>query len=321
MGSSPIALITDVDWEGSSLEREIIEARGFQVVVAPDSSEKTLSSLAADAAVILVCFASLTAAAIEAASHAHGILRYGGGTNNIDLDAAARMNIPVFNVPDFCVEEVADHALMLMLALNRSLEKQVAVVRSGGWAMPAELPPRISTQTLGLVGMGRTGQAFARRAAPLGMEVLYTMSSRELPQDIVATRVDNILELASLVDVLSIHLPLTPSTADIIDSAVLRAMKPSAMLLNVARGGLVNTDDLVLALRTEEIAHAGLDVTNPEPLPADHPLRSLPQCIVTPHFAYRSQEAIDEVRRRVSNAALALLEGGSPAEDDVTRVG
>jgi D-3-phosphoglycerate dehydrogenase len=319
--SSPIALITDVDWEGSSLERDIIESQGFQVVLAPDSSEETLVALAADASVILVCFASLTRAVIEAAVQAHGIFRYGGGTNNIDLATAERMNIPVFNVPDFCVEEVADHALLLMLALNRNFEKQVATVRSGGWAMPAELPARLSTQSVGLVGMGRTGQAFARRVRALGMDVLYTMSSRELPDDIAATRVEDILSLASMVDVLSIHLPLTSRTDAIINSTVLGAMKPSAMLLNVARGGLVNTDDLVEALQSGAIAHAGLDVTDPEPLPPHHPLRSLPQCIVTPHFAYSSKEAIDEVRQRVARAALTLLQGDSPSADDVTRVG
>jgi D-3-phosphoglycerate dehydrogenase len=318
--SSPIALITDVDWEGSTLERDIIEAQGFRVVRAPDSSEGTLVSLAADASVILVCFASLTSAVIEAAVSAQGIIRYGGGTNNIDRAAAARLNIPVFNVPDFCIEEVADHALMLMLALNRNLDQQIATVRSGGWAMPGELPARLSTQTVGLLGMGRTGQAFARRVQALGMEVFYTMSSRELPKDIAATRVDDILSLASRVDVLSIHLPLTSRTEGIIDSTVLGAMKPSAMLLNVARGGLVNTDDLVEALRSGGIAHAGLDVTDPEPLPPDHPLRSLPQCLVTPHFAYRSREAIEEARQRVARAALALLQGKSPSRDDVTRV-
>lgn len=321
MRSSPIALITDVDWEGSTLERDIIESQGFRVVLAPDSSEKTLSALAADASVILVCFASLTSTVIDAAVAAQGIIRFGGGTNNIDLAAATRRNIPVFNVPDFCVEEVANHALMMMLALNRNLDKQVATVRSGGWAMPGELPVRLSTQSVGLIGMGRTGQAFARRVQALGMEVFYTMSSRELPQDIAATRVDDILSLASMVDVLSIHLPLTSRTADIIDSQVLAAMKPSAMLLNVARGGLVKTDDLVEALRSGAIAHAGLDVTNPEPLPPHHPLRSLPQCLVTPHFAYRSREAIDEVRQRVARAALALLQGKSPSKDDVTGVG
>lgn len=261
MQSSPIALITDVDWEGATLERDIIEAQGFRVVLAPDSSEDTLVSLAADASVVLVCFASLTSAVIEAAVSARGIIRFGGGTNNIDRAAAARLNIPVFNVPDFCIEEVADHALMLMLALNRNLDQQIATVRSGGWAMPGELPARLSTQTVGLLGMGRTGQAFARRVQALGMEVFYTMSSRELPKDIAATRVDDILSLASRVDVLSIHLPLTSRTEGIIGSTVLGAMKPSALLLNVARGGLVNTNDLVEALRSGGIAHAGLDVT------------------------------------------------------------
>lgn len=318
--NKPIALVTDIDWVGLDIEQAILETAGYEVVLTPDSSEDTMAGLVSDAAVILVCFASLPASVIARATQAKAILRYGGGVNNIDLGQASEQNIAVYNVPDFCVEEVADHALLLLLALHRGLEQQVESVRAGGWAMPHELPRRLGTQTLGLVGMGRTGQALAKRAGAMGMTVNYTMSERELPAEISAQKMDTLEELSSSSDVISLHVPLTPETRGLIDSEVLGYMKSTAVLINVARGGLVNTDDLVSALTSGTIRGAGLDVTDPEPLPDAHPLRSLPQCLVTPHFAYRSQEAIAEVRERIARAALAILQNKAPHPSDVSRV-
>jgi D-3-phosphoglycerate dehydrogenase len=317
----PIALVTDIDWEGLALEKDILESAGFEVVLAEDPSESTLTRLAADASVILVCFATLPASVITAASNTTAILRYGGGVNNIDLAATRASDIRVYNVPDFCVEEVADHALMLILALSRGLERQINTTRDGGWAMPGELPRRLSTQTLGLVGMGRTGVALARRAHALGMAILFTMSSRDIPPDIPATRVSDLETLAAQVDVLSLHVPMTPEYEGIIDARILQKMKPTATLINVARGGLVATDDLVEALEQGWIAQAGLDVTQPEPLPESHPLRGLASCVITPHFAYRSEESILEVRARVARAARDILTGHTPDPGDVSLVG
>ena len=317
---SPIALVTDIDWDGLEIETGILEAAGYEVVLAPDPSPATMARLAPSADVILVCFATLPSAVIEVAQKARAILRYGGGIDNIDHARAALQNIPVYNVPDFCIEEVADHALMLILAITRGLEDQLRTTRSGGWAMPGVLPPRLSTKTLGLVGMGRTGQALARRAEALGMRVLYTMSSRPLPSDIRATQVADLATLAKEADVLSVHVPMTAETAGLINRDVLAMMKPDAIVINVARGGLVVTDDLVSALHDRVIAGAGIDVTDPEPLPEDHPLRTLPQCLVTPHFAYRSSAAITEVRERVARAARDILSGRTPDTDDVSLV-
>lgn len=315
-----VALITDVDWDGLSIEEKALVPVGCEILLAPNSSEEKLRELAPQADVIMVCFASLPASVIAEASMARAILRWGGGTNNIDLEAARAHGIPVYNVPDFCVEEVADHALLMILALSRGLERQIATTRSGGWSLPGELPRRLSTQTLGLVGMGRTGQALARRAQALGMSVRYTMSERDLPTDIRATRVADLATLASEVDILSLHLPLTEDTSQIVDASILRGMRPHATLINVARGGLVHTGDLLEALESGTISSAGLDVTDPEPLPPDHPLRFLPHCLVTPHFAYRSREAITEVRERVAHAARDIVQGLPPNPQDVSAV-
>jgi D-3-phosphoglycerate dehydrogenase len=309
---APIILVTDVDWDGLDIELEHLADLGYEIVLAPDASEETLVALAPRARVILVCFATLTESAVRAATNAGAIFRYGVGVDNIATGVARERGIPVYNVPDYCIDEVADHALLMMVAMFRQLPAQLETVRAGGWSMPAHYPTRIQGLTLGLVGMGRTAQALARRASALGMTIVYTQSQRALPSDIHATRIDDREQFLARSDVVSLHVPLTPENASMVDGKFLAGMKRSALLLNVSRGGLVDSDALASALREGVIAGACLDVTTPEPLPANHPLRSLPQCLITPHFAYRSREALTELRTRISQGASAHLRGGDP---------
>jgi D-3-phosphoglycerate dehydrogenase len=309
---APIILVTDVDWDGLDIELEHLSDLGYEIVLAPDASEKTLVALAPRARVILVCFATLPESAVRAATNAEAIFRYGVGVDNIAVGVARELGIPVYNVPDYCIDEVADHALLMMVAMFRQLPAQLETMRTGGWSMPDHYPTRIKGLTLGLVGMGRTAQALARRAQALGMNIVYMQSQRALPSDIEATRIDDREEFLASSDVVSLHVPLTPETASMVDRTFLARMKRSALLLNVSRGGLVDSDALASALAKGVIAGACLDVTTPEPLPANHPLRSLPQCLITPHFAYRSREALTELRTRISQGASAHLRGGDP---------
>jgi len=309
---APIILVTDVDWDGLDIELEHLSDVGYEIVLAPDASEETLVALAPRARVILVCFATLPESAVRAATNAEAIFRYGVGVDNIAVGGARELGIPVYNVPDYCIDEVADHALLMMVATFRQLPAQLETMRTGGWSMPDHYPTRIKGLTLGLVGMGRTAQALARRAQALGMNIVYMQSQRALPSDIEATRIDDREEFLASSDVVSLHVPLTPETASLVDGTFLAGMKRSALLLNVSRGGLVDSDALASALREGVIAGACLDVTTPEPLPANHPLRSLPQCLITPHFAYRSREALTELRTRISQGASAHLRGGDP---------
>jgi D-3-phosphoglycerate dehydrogenase / 2-oxoglutarate reductase len=309
---APIILVTDVDWDGLDIEIEHLSDVGYEIVLAPDASEKTLVALAPRARVILVCFATLPESAVRAATNAEAIFRYGVGVDNIAVGVARELGIPVYNVPDYCIDEVADHALLMMVAMFRQLPAQLETMRTGGWSMPDHYPTRIKGLTLGLVGMGRTAQALARRAQALGMNIVYMQSQRALPSDIEATRIDDREEFLASSDVVSLHVPLTPETVSLVDGTFLAGMKRSALLLNVSRGGLVDSDALASALAKGVIAGASLDVTTPEPLPANHPLRSLPQCLITPHFAYRSREALTELRTRISQGASAHLRGGDP---------
>jgi D-3-phosphoglycerate dehydrogenase len=309
---APIVLVTDVDWDGLEIELAHLSDLGYEIVLAPDGREETLVALAPSATVILVCFATLTEAALRAATNTRAVFRYGVGVDNIAVGVATELGIPVYNVPDYCIDEVADHALVMMVAMFRQLPAQLETIRAGGWSMPDHYPTRIKGLTLGLVGMGRIAQALARRASSLGMTIVYTQSQRALPSDITATRIDDQEQFLARSDVVSLHVPLTPETASMVDGHFLAGMKRSALLLNVSRGGLVDSDALASALRDGVIAGAGLDVTQPEPLPQDHPLRSLHQCLITPHFAYRSREALTELRTRISQGARAHLRGEDP---------
>jgi D-3-phosphoglycerate dehydrogenase len=312
IGDRPIILVTDVDWVGLDIEQRLLKDSGYDILLAPDSSEETLLALAPQASIILVCFARLTSAVINSAKRTTAIFRYGVGIDNIDLVAATNRGIPVYNVPDYCVDEVADHAILMMLSIYRKLPEQLETMASGGWAMPDSYPRRIRGLTLGLIGMGRIGQAVAWRAQGMGMKIIYTSSSRNMPEGLEAIHVEDLDDFLGRADCVSLHVPLDPNTAKLVDARFLASMKPSSVLINVSRGGLVDTAALLAALDSESLASAGLDGTDPEPLPSDHPLRSNPRCLVTPHFAYRSIEALTELRERIASGARAHAIGEDP---------
>jgi glyoxylate reductase len=233
------------------------------------------------------------AAVIDAAPRLRAIANMAVGTDNIDLEAARARAIPVGNTPDVLTDATADLAFALLLALARRIVPGAAMVRAGEWRTwePArDLGADLAGATLGVVGWGRIGQAVARRAAGFGMEVVHSSRSSGMPLD----------ELLATADFVSLHTPLTPQTRGLIDAAALKRMKPTALLVNTARGGVVDQDALRAALLDGEIAGAALDVTDPEPLPADHPLLDAPNLLVVPHVGSAT------VRTRAKMAAMAV---------------
>ena len=215
------------------------------------------------------------------------------GTDNIDLAAAAERGIPVGNTPDVLTDATADLAFALLLALARKIVVGAAKVRDGEWRTwePAgDLGADLAGATLGVIGWGRIGQAVARRAEGFGMDVIHSSRSSGVPRD----------ELFARADFVSVHTPLTPETRHLIDTDALARMKPTALLINTARGGVVDQDALREALHTGQIAGAALDVTDPEPLPADHPLLGAPNLLVVPHVGSAT------VRTRAKMAAMAV---------------
>jgi D-3-phosphoglycerate dehydrogenase / 2-oxoglutarate reductase len=251
------------------------------------------------------------------------ISRYGVGLDNVDLDAAADAGIVVTHYPGYCTSEVADHALAMILALNRRIVEQDRALREGSWVEHGPATRRILSgpiqplreQTLGIVGFGRIGQAVAARAKPFNLTIVAADPYVD-PAVMVAAGVEpaTFEELLRRSDIVTLHAPLTPETRGLIDAAALASMKPTAVLVNTARGPIIDLPALAQALQVQEggIAGAALDVVDPEPLPADSPFYRMPNVILTPHSAYYSERSVDVVRRETLLEALQVLRGKRP---------
>jgi glyoxylate reductase len=233
------------------------------------------------------------AAVLDAAPRLRAIANMAVGTDNIDLEAAAERGIPVGNTPDVLTDATADLAFALLLALARKIVPGAAKVRDGEWRTwePAgDLGADLAGATLGVIGWGRIGQAVALRAAGFGMQVIHSSRSSGVQLE----------DLLARADFVSLHTPLTPDTRHLIDTEALARMQPTALLINTARGGVVDQDALREALHAGQIAGAALDVTDPEPLPSDHPLLDAPNLLVVPHVGSAT------VRTRAKMAAMAV---------------
>jgi D-3-phosphoglycerate dehydrogenase len=311
MARTPKVLITDHAWPDITLEAALLEAAGLDVVDAPTGEEATLSDLARDAVAIMTCFARVTPAVIDNAPNLRVVARFGVGVDNIAVDSASARRIPVTYVPDYCVAEVAEHALALLLSLARGVARYDRAVRGGGWQLSVAAPlRRIEGRTLGLIGCGRIGSRLASKALGLGFNVVvYDQAPVPLP---AGARGVSLAELLEHSDFISLHLPLTPQTRGIIDEDALRHMKSTAYLVNTARGGLVDTAALARALRAGSIAGAGLDVLPEEPIAADDPLLYLENVVLTPHVAFYSEESLVDLRRRTAQSVVDVLAGRAP---------
>jgi glyoxylate reductase len=254
---------------------------------------------------------------IDSATNLKAIANYAVGYDNVDVDAAARRGIPVGNTPDVLTDATADLAFTLLLAAARRLPEATATVLDGTWDTwdPTGLLGRsVYGKTLGIIGAGRIGQAVAKRATGFDMEVLVAGRSGS-DQDTTKQQPrqqdgrTHILELLQRSDFISIHCPLTEQTRHLIDTEALRLMKPTAILINTARGPIVDQRALATALREGQIAGAALDVTDPEPLPADDPLLQAPNLIVAPHIGSATHEAREQMTQLSVDNLLAALNG------------
>jgi glyoxylate reductase len=242
------------------------------------------------------------AALLDAAPDLRAVANLAVGTDNIDLEAAAARGIPVGNTPDVLTDATADLAFALLLAAARRIRDADEAVRTGNWptwSPTAFLGQDVAGATLGIVGFGRIGQAVARRGEGFGMEILHSSRSGGISLD----------ELLSRSDYVSLHAPLTPDTRGLIGERELGLMKPTAILVNSARGELVQTAALERALRDGTIAGAGLDVTDPEPLPGDHPLLTAPNLTVAPHIGSATRSTREKMADMAAGNLLAALAG------------
>jgi D-3-phosphoglycerate dehydrogenase len=295
------------------LERSLLEPEGLELVVAPTTDEATLVGLAAESQALLVCYARVGRRVVEsaAAGGTRIIARTGIGWDNIDVETAHKAGITVTNVPDYCIGEVADHTLALLLAVARGVMTGAESVWAGHWDIPRGHVHRLAGRRLALIGGGRIGEQVAARAAAFGMEVVvYDPHMKEWPQGMA--RADTLEEALAEADFVSLHAPLTRDTRHIIGERAIEAMRRRPVLLNTSRGALVDLDAVTAALDSGQLSAVALDVTDPEPLASGHRLRSHPNAIVTPHMAFYSVEAEEELRRRACDEVLRALAGRPP---------
>jgi len=295
-------------------ERLALDPLGCEVVATTAADEGGLIANLHEADVVLVSAAQMTRRVLEDLPRCRAVVRYGIGVDNVDLEAATDCGIIVAHVLDFCTEEVSNHAIALLLALARGLLPLHHDTTAGRWRQPQAwtLAP-VHGQTLGVVGFGNIGRAVARKARAFDMRLLAhdpygdPNAAAELGAALVPLG-----DLLAESDYVSLHTPLTPETRHLIGAAELRAMKPSAVLINTSRGPVVDEAALVEALTSGGIAAAGLDVFEEEPLPADSTLCRLENVVLTPHVASISPEAMRRLREEVGQAAADVLRGRWP---------
>jgi D-3-phosphoglycerate dehydrogenase / 2-oxoglutarate reductase len=277
---------------------ELLKQAGLEVDYRPGLSKDELQLALQQAdAVIARSQPKITADLLENPGKLRAIARAGVGVDTIDVPAATRKGIVVMNTPGGNTVSAAEHTIALMMALARQIPAADATMKAGGWDRNKFLGSQLTGKTLGVVGLGRIGLEVARRAAGLEMQVLgfdpFVTSAKAAELGIKAA--PNLEALLPQVDFLTIHIPLTPETKDLISAKQLAMMKKSARLLNVARGGIINENDLVEALKNGTVAGAGIDVFTVEPAVADHPLRTAPNVVLTPHLGASTAEAQENV--------------------------
>lgn len=309
-----IVIHTDPLHSDFRAEHEELTAIGAEFRTARCRTEAEVAAACTQAHGLIVTYAKVGRTALAAMPQLRIIVRTGVGYDTLDVPAATERKIMVANVPDYCVSEVADHALALLLAWWRRIGELDRQVREKGWGSPVKPVLRLEGRTLGILGLGRIGRAVAARAQGFGLRVMAC--DPYVPQAVFASLGVQPVSLEVLLqsaDILTIHAPLTDETRGILCHKTLRLMKPTAVVVNTSRGGLIATDDLVGAIRESRIAGAALDVLEVEPLPMDHPVRSLPRVLLTPHAAWYSEDSEPELRRRAARIVAQGLRGERPS--------
>jgi phosphoglycerate dehydrogenase-like enzyme len=307
-----LVLITDFMGDNTALEEELFADANIDVVVSAGLDHEYWANTATRADAILTRHARVDAETIECLEQCRIIARYGTGHDNVDVDAAVARGIAVTNVPGYCTEEVADHALALLLAAARHIPAYADSVRTGAWT-PSPLPPvrRLRGRRLALYGCGRIGAAVAERARAFGLAVFaYDPHESKLPAGI--TRALTTDDLVDGADILSLHAPLTPTTRQAIGARELAALAPGAIVVNVARGQLLDIRAALGALETGQLAALALDVLDAEPPARDHPIRRHAGVLMTPHVAYYSTASVAEAKRRSVAEVIAVIRGEAP---------
>jgi len=314
MDSKYAVVMTDYAWPSVEPERGVLAEIGAELIVAETGSEDELVGLVPQADAILTCWEQTTTAVIKAAERCQVIGRCGIGLDNIDVETATALGIVVTNVPAYCIDEVSDHALALLLACARKISLFDREAKSGNWNRDLGPPVRrIRGKTLGVIGFGKIGKAIVAKAKAFGLEVIVFSPSLSLQgaQSHGVQKV-NLPELLTRCDFITIHAPLNSETHKLIGEEEFRQMKQTAYVVNTSRGAIIDTTALYRAVNQGWIAGAGLDVLAEEPPTHDEPLLKLDNIIITPHAAFASEESTYDLEVSAARSVANVLIGQMP---------
>lgn len=305
------ALITDYAWPDLDIERSILSASGIELVVADQKDVASLTKSAEGCDAIMTNWAKTPAEVISAAKNCKIVSRLGIGLDNIDVAYCTEHGIPVTNVPDYCLIEVAEHALALILAFGRKVAYYHHETKQGRYVLGAGTTlRRMEGQTLGIVGLGNIGARLAQKAQGIGLKVIGTTRSGK--SRVPGVPIVSLDELLAQSDYVSLHIPASAETKKSFGAAQFAKMKPTAFLINTARGALIDDAALLAALNANQLAGAALDVQDPEPPDLSQPLFRHERVIVTPHAAFVSEESLTNLRQRVAKQIADRLHGKTP---------
>lgn len=314
LATAPV-LITDCDHSDTDAERAVLGRAGFAVRTEQLHSADELIATGHGARALINQYTPITAEVLDALPHVQLVVRYGVGVDNVDVVAATDRGVWVANVPDYGTEEVADHTIALTLDLLRGVSRLSRATAAGTWDYTLAAPlRRLSTLTFGVIGCGAIGSAVAVRAAALGMQIIGTdvdTGRPSLPNPVIEKV--SLADLLARADVISVHATLNDSSRHLIGADTLAQVKPTAYLVNTARGGLVDTEALIAALDDGRLAGAGIDVLASEPPDeTGWRLAAHPRAVVTPHAAWYSEESFQALKTSVAEEAVRVLNGDEP---------
>jgi D-3-phosphoglycerate dehydrogenase len=308
-------VISDHNFASVGLQRTLVESRGIEFIeLRPGAhTEDEVIERCAEANALLVQRAPITRRVLHSLTALRGVVRYGIGVDEIDLEAAKELGIGVANVPTYCLEEVSNHAAAMIISLARRIPEEHHRIVHGGWRIDTNWPDATSDMTLGLVGFGGIARRVARKALAFGFRVVA--ADPFIEEATLLEHGAEKVELSDLFassDIISLHCPLLPTTRHLIQRANILKMKRGVVIVNTSRGALIKEEDLVVALQDRQVSSAGLDVFEQEPLVADSLLRQLPNVLLTGHSASYSARSLEMLQTKAAEAALDFLEGRRP---------
>jgi D-3-phosphoglycerate dehydrogenase / 2-oxoglutarate reductase len=310
---SLLVAVADSVFPNLDLARAVVSRAGAELRLASQPTPEGIVAAAREADALLVTYAKINADMIREMKKCKIISRFGIGVDNVDIEAATRQRIVVTKVPDYCIDEVSDHAMALLLSLVRKIPFSSARAHAGRWEMPAVTPiHRLRGTVLGLVGFGRIPQLVAPKAKAFGMRVMAY--DPYVPLNVMEQAGVGRLEFPELLkisDYISIHSPLLPETHHLFSDEVFRQMKPGALIVNTSRGPVVDEAALARALDAKQLAGAALDVLEQEP-PVNSPLFGRDNVILTPHTSFYSVESLEELQTKAAEEVVRVLSGQPP---------